>query len=187
MFPGGPGESDLRLRPKSQVFVAVLDSGESKAYPLQLLGESAVINDAISGVPVVLLTDVGGGVQAFLRENRIYTLAADGGLIDEQGPDVARDAGWFERTKRVNSRLRVSGPRSLLVRLRVIQAGRGVVREGDGGHDGCGVFILNAGEWEDLVLSRFWLAKQLGEDSLVYRCGWGVKADEGYSVRRCVG
>ena len=85
MFPGGPGESDQRLRPKSQVFVAVLDSGESKAYPLELLGESAVINDAVSDVPVVLVTDAGGGVQAFLRENRTYTLAADGGLIDEQG------------------------------------------------------------------------------------------------------
>ena len=85
MFPNGSGANDVRLRPKSQVFVAVLDSGESKAYPLELLGESAVINDAVSDVPVVLVTDAGGGVQAFLRENRTYTLAADGGLIDEQG------------------------------------------------------------------------------------------------------
>ncbi len=85
MFPNGSGANDGRLLPKSQVFVAVLDGGESKAYPLELLGESAVINDAVSDVPVVLVTDAGGGVQAFLRENRTYTLAADGGLIDEQG------------------------------------------------------------------------------------------------------
>ncbi|MYD37136.1 MAG: DUF3179 domain-containing protein [Dehalococcoidia bacterium] len=88
MFPGGPGASDLSLRPKDQVFVAILDSGEAKAYPLETLeelGATVVLNDAVSEVPIVVITDEGGGVQAFLRENRSFELASGGGLIDEQG------------------------------------------------------------------------------------------------------
>lgn len=88
MFPGGPGASDLSLRPKDQVFVAILDSGEAKAYPLETLEEleaTAVLNDAVSEVPIVVVTDEGGGVQAFLRENWTFALASDGGLIDAGG------------------------------------------------------------------------------------------------------
>ncbi len=88
MFPGGPGADNLRLRPKDQVFVAILDSGEAKAYPLetlQELGATAVLNDAVSQVPIVVVTDEGGGVQAFLRENRTFELADDGRLIDSEG------------------------------------------------------------------------------------------------------
>ena len=64
MFPGGPGANDLQLRPKDRVFVAILDSGESKAYPLEILeelGATAVLNDAVSEVPIVVVTDAGGG------------------------------------------------------------------------------------------------------------------------------
>lgn len=85
MFPGGPGANNLSLRPKDQVFVAILDSGEAKAYPLDVLeelGAAAVLNDAVSQVPIVVVTDEGGGVQAFLREDRTFELASDGGLID---------------------------------------------------------------------------------------------------------
>lgn len=88
MFPGGPGANDLSLRPKDQVFVAILDSGEAKAYPIETLeelGASAVLNDAVSQVPIVVVTDEGGGVQAFLREDRTFELASDGGLIDAGG------------------------------------------------------------------------------------------------------
>ncbi len=51
MFPGGPGAGNSRLRPKSQVFAAILDSGESKAYPLETLeelGPGVVLNDMVS-------------------------------------------------------------------------------------------------------------------------------------------
>ncbi len=88
MFPGGPGANNLSLRPKDQVFVTILDSGEAKAYPLETLeelGAAAVLNDAVSEVPIVVVTDEGGGVQAFLRENRTFERASDGGLIDGDG------------------------------------------------------------------------------------------------------
>lgn len=88
MFPGGPGADNLRLRPKDRVFVAILDSGEAKAYPLDTLeglGATAVLNDAVSEVPIVVVTDAGGGVQAFLRENRTFELAEGGSLTDTQG------------------------------------------------------------------------------------------------------
>ena len=90
MFPGGPGANDLSLRPKDRVFVAILDSGEAKAYPLETLeglGPTVALNDAVSEVPIVVVTDEGGGVQAFLRENRTFELAADGGLVDQQGSE----------------------------------------------------------------------------------------------------
>ena len=88
MFPGGPGANDLRLRPKDQVFVAILDSGESKAYPLDVLEElegRGVINDVVGGTPIIVVTDEGGGAQAFLREDRTFTVDGDGALMDEEG------------------------------------------------------------------------------------------------------
>ncbi|MDE2823207.1 MAG: DUF3179 domain-containing (seleno)protein, partial [Chloroflexota bacterium] len=44
-----------------------------------------VLNDTVSEVPIVVVKDGGGGVQAFLRENRTFELAADGSLVDTQG------------------------------------------------------------------------------------------------------
>ena len=88
MFPGGPGVDDRRLRPKDQVFVAILGSGRSKAYPLAALeefGRPAVINDAIDDVPIVLITDEGGGVQAFLRGDSRFSFDDDGALRDGEG------------------------------------------------------------------------------------------------------
>ena len=89
MFPGGPGVDNQRLLPKEQVFAAILESGESKAYPLaalEALGEGGIINDGVSQVSIVLLTDEGGGVNAFLREDRMFVeVSPDGAVIDEDG------------------------------------------------------------------------------------------------------
>ena len=85
LFPGGPRTGEYTLRPKSQVYVAMAPEGETKAYPLDILLEQPVLNDAIGELPIVVLTDSGGGAQAFPRGDNTFTRAADGALQDEQG------------------------------------------------------------------------------------------------------
>ena len=85
LFPGGPRTGEYTLRPKSQVYVAMSPEGESKAYPLDILRGQSVLNDAIGELPIVVLTDAGGGAQAFRRDDNIFSRADDGALQDQQG------------------------------------------------------------------------------------------------------
>ncbi len=85
MFPGGPGGRDARLGPKSQVFVAVTGTGASKAYPLDLLRGTPVLNDALGETSIVLVSDDGGGVQAYQRGELSFMRDSDGRLVDGAG------------------------------------------------------------------------------------------------------
>ena len=85
LFPGGPRTGEYTLRPKSQVYVAMAPEGESKAYPLDILREQPVLNDAIGELPIVVLTDSGGGAQAFPRGDNTFTRDANGSLHDQHG------------------------------------------------------------------------------------------------------
>ncbi len=89
MFPV-PERSDL-LTAKSRVFG--LDfNGQAKAYPQGVLEETAVINDSIGGVDLVLVTPLGGGPRAYQRSGqtfvRLETEQGEEGsvfLIDDDG------------------------------------------------------------------------------------------------------
>ena len=87
LFPGGPRTGDYVLRPKSQVYVAITPGGETKAYPLDILREKPALNDVIGELPIVVLTDSGGGAQAFPRGDNTFTRAADGALLDNQNAE----------------------------------------------------------------------------------------------------
>ncbi|HUP43737.1 MAG TPA: DUF3179 domain-containing protein, partial [Thermoanaerobaculia bacterium] len=74
-----------RLDPKTEVY-ALRVGGAAKAYPLDRLEAEGVVNDAVGGEPVVLVTDPGSGaVRAYSRGGRRFARAEDGGLADEAG------------------------------------------------------------------------------------------------------
>ncbi len=85
MFPGGPRTGEDALRPKSQVFVVVTDTGESTAYPLDVLRDAPVLNDTIGWTSVVVVTDASGGAQAYARADHTFLSGGADEIIDERG------------------------------------------------------------------------------------------------------
>jgi hypothetical protein len=74
-----------RLEPKAEVY-ALRAGGAAKAYPLDRLEAEGVVNDALGGEPVVLVSDPeSGAVRAYRRAGHRFARAADGGLVDEAG------------------------------------------------------------------------------------------------------
>jgi hypothetical protein len=68
---------------RSEVFVLRLGS-RSKVYPLDLLPPESLIQDRLGDVAVLLLTDAGGGVRAYRRDDRRFE-RTDAGLVDPDG------------------------------------------------------------------------------------------------------
>jgi hypothetical protein len=71
-----------RLDPKAEVYALRVGSAP-KAYPVERLEAEGVVNDAVGGEPVVLVSDPeSGAVRAYRRGGRSFRRAADGGLAD---------------------------------------------------------------------------------------------------------
>lgn len=73
---------DARLPPKEEVFALVIN-GRPKAYPLAALRREPVLNDTLSGILLVLVTDAqSGAVRAYERGlRRFRALEADSGVL----------------------------------------------------------------------------------------------------------
>ena len=74
-----------RLDPKAEVYALRL-GGAPKAYPLERLEAEGVVNDALGGEPVVLVSDPeSGAVRAYRRGVHGFRRAAGGALTDGEG------------------------------------------------------------------------------------------------------
>jgi len=86
---------DDRLPPKSWVYGIVIQ-GQAKAYPMNLLNETRILNDALANTNVLLITEriadstkdlwgMQGNVHAYARASHIFRLNESGALQDESG------------------------------------------------------------------------------------------------------
>lgn len=74
-----------RLDPKAEVYALRL-GGAPKAYPLERLEAEGVVNDALGGEPVVLVSDSeSGAVRAYRRGPHRFARSAEGALGDGEG------------------------------------------------------------------------------------------------------
>ncbi|MFQ5528436.1 MAG: DUF3179 domain-containing (seleno)protein [Thermoanaerobaculia bacterium] len=74
-----------RLDRDREVF-ALRVGGVPKAYPVDVVLEEGVINDAIGEEPVVVVGEKGGGVRAYARGDREFALGSEAGtLVDQNG------------------------------------------------------------------------------------------------------
>ena len=94
-FRLGVEKPDPRL-PAQAIVYGVEAGGAFKAYPDAVVGELAVINDAVGDVPVVVWLDAAiGGPKAFLRtvEGKGLTFAVQDGLFADEETGSGWDAG----------------------------------------------------------------------------------------------
>ena len=83
MFPV-PLESD-RLATKAQV-LGLRFGGEARAYPLDYLAETPVVNDTLGGTDVVIVTDSEAqAARAYERGARTFSSGENGVVVDESG------------------------------------------------------------------------------------------------------
>lgn len=88
MFP--VWRKDTRLEKKSWIY-SLREGASARAYPLDVLFRERVVNDAVGGVPVVLVADPeSGAVRAYRREGR--DLAE--GALPAQVVEPATRASW---------------------------------------------------------------------------------------------
>jgi hypothetical protein len=90
MFPV-PLESDL-LATKAEVFGLLL-GGEARAYALDSLTETLVVNDTLGGGDVVIITDPkAGAARAYESGGHTFSVGEGSMIVDENGTSwVARD------------------------------------------------------------------------------------------------
>ena len=117
MFPTFLPHASQPLPAKAEVFVLALNDGpgDARAYPLFIVDQLGVINDAVGGTPVVVVRDQGGGVRAYERPERVeFTIGPigtrRGGLVDGDGNTwVAGETGLTTTTPRVDALPRLPG------------------------------------------------------------------------------
>ena len=92
MFPAFLPQASQPIPAKAEVFVLALSDGpdDARAYPLFVVEQLGVINDAVGDTPVVVVRDQGGGVRAYERPEGVeFTFAPVGAprgqLVDAQG------------------------------------------------------------------------------------------------------
>jgi hypothetical protein len=93
---GGRTVADERLHPKATVLGVAYD-GTAKAYPLQAVGENAVVNDTVGGVPVVVTSTADRSMFAYERtvDGDVLTFENDAGAFMR-----AADTRWRKSTGR---------------------------------------------------------------------------------------
>lgn len=78
-------QKSARLEPQAEVYALRL-GGAPKAYPLERLETEGVVNDAVGGEPVVLVSDPeSGAVRAYRRGAHRFARGAGGELADGEG------------------------------------------------------------------------------------------------------
>ena len=92
-FPVSEERLDTRLRASEIVITAEVDSGV-KAYPIRLIGDSAV-NDQVGGQPVVIFSrgSVGSAFLATVSGNHLTFQFKDGLFVDQQTGSTWDDVG----------------------------------------------------------------------------------------------
>jgi hypothetical protein len=100
-------ERDARLAPKDWVYGLLLD-GQAIAYPLELLRERGILNDAVRDLAIIVEDGIvgmdhwkqGGAVRAYASAGVILRREADGEIRDEAGQlwKLAENFLWNEAT-----------------------------------------------------------------------------------------
>ena len=130
---------DESLEPKQLVLGVVAEDGEYKAYSIDALNESRVVNDSVGGVDLVVVSSyLSADALAFSSDGTQFTLpddAPDGiptTLLDEDGAvwNVERDKIWKDDDPGADI-VSTSGECIVLVRLVHHPPGYAIIR-GDG-------------------------------------------------------